>query len=593
MVGPQYDLLANPLGAVRLTFERAMAAGIAAGPYSASDGKDWGAVPLFQDFLFDHSRLSQVPILNHETVKWIGANTLVRYRGMVQDMLGNEFYVGAHKVGSVWKTNKFSDHSQFPMDSSCESRVWERRLLYCVPVPGLNSWAEPTWDGLQAHRPVDFTSPQRDKRPRMDIEEEASGDGSSEHSPSLKKMREDGHPSTSSQCQDSMTVESCHQPTMLADTERDSLPCLVKIYDSPESDLQLNNVFEFIGVLTFDSDIPADKNARDDFSSSLCDEELVRLPPSKVPRLHCIIHRKLELPDFLCRSPVIEPNHHFVKHIREALLKHLTTIFGNDGVVAHFVLLHLLSKVHARLDNMAVGKFSLNLTGLSKESVSVFGSQLSIALKNLLPLTNFIPLTVGYLNRASLAPKKDYQLNRLIPGVLQLAEGSHLIIDETQLEAGTLNSVGVENASLLKDLMEFQKVKYDFQYYSMEMAADIKLLILSEGKSNILPADIIVPFQPSSVSSLEVVDAESLDAWRWYLANVRSLEHTIQPEMQKVVENDLVAARQTDRTLGSQEFSRWLTMARLISASFGETSLSLEHWQMAKELERLRKERLG
>ncbi|KAJ4827939.1 Mini-chromosome maintenance complex-binding protein [Turnera subulata] len=63
--------------------------------------------------------------------------------------------------------------------------------------------------------------------------------------------------------------------------------------------------------------------------------------------------------------------------------------------------------------------------------------------------------------------------------------------------------------------------------------------------------------------------------------------------MQKVVENDLVAARQTDRTLGSQEFSRWLTMARLISASFGETSLSLEHWQMAKELERLRKERLG
>ncbi|KAJ4847265.1 hypothetical protein Tsubulata_035593 [Turnera subulata] len=117
MVGPQYDLLANPLGAVRLTFEKAMATA-AAGPSSALDGKDWGAVPLFHDFLFNQSRLSQVPILNHETVNWIGANTLVRYRGMVQDMLGNEFYVGAHKVGPVWKTNKFSDHSQFPMDSS-------------------------------------------------------------------------------------------------------------------------------------------------------------------------------------------------------------------------------------------------------------------------------------------------------------------------------------------------------------------------------------------------------------------------------------------------------------------------------------------
>lgn len=47
---------------------------------------------------------------------------------------------------------------------------------------------------------------------------------------------------------------------------------------------------------------------------------------------------------------------------------------------------------------------------------------------------------------------------RLVPGVLQLAEGSHLMIDETQLEVGTLSSLGVENARLLKNLMELQKV---------------------------------------------------------------------------------------------------------------------------------------
>lgn len=33
-----------------------------------------------------------------------------------------------------------------------------------------------------------------------------------------------------------------------------------------------------------------------------------------------------------------------------------------------------------------------------------------------------------------------------------------MIFDETQLQAGTLNSVGVENARLLKNLMEYQKV---------------------------------------------------------------------------------------------------------------------------------------
>lgn len=589
MVGPLYDFLSNPLGAVRLAFEQA----VATAPPSTFDGKDWGAADLFREFLFDQSRLSQVPVLNHETVTWLRPNSLVRFRGMIQDMLGNEFYVGAYKDGSVWRTNKFSDISQFPMESSPETRVWERRLLYCVPVSGLNTWADHTWDEVPG-RCVDWTSPQRDKRRRMEVDavdDEADGDGT-EDSPSMKKMREDGHPSTSLQCRDSRIEDSGYQARMLADADRDSLPCLVKIYDSPDSDLQLNNVFEFIGVLTFDSEIPAHKDSRDDFSNGFCDDELVHLPPSKVPRLHCIIHRKLGVHDFLCTPQVMEPNPQFVRKIREGLLKHLTTVFGNDGVAAHFMLLHLLSKVHTRLDNMAVGKFSLNLTCLSKERMSIFGSQLSNTLKNLLPFTSFISLTVEYLNTVSLAPKKDYQLNRLIPGVLQLAEGSHLMVDETQLETGNLNSVGIENASLLKVLTEFQKVKYDFQYYSMDMVADIQLLVLSEGKSNILPADVIVPFQPSLVSSSEFADAETLEAWRCYLATVRSLPHSIHPEMQKVVENDLVAARQADRTLGSQEFSRWLTMGRLISASFGETFLSLEHWQMVKELERLRRERL-
>lgn len=68
----------------------------------------------------------------------------------------------------------------------------------------------------------------------------------------------------------------------------------------------------------------------------------------------------------------------------------------------------------------------------------------------------------------------------------------------------------------------------------MEMAADVQLLILSEGKSNILPADIVMPFRPSSVGSCEVLPAEALDAWRWYLATVKSLPHSIEPEMQKV-----------------------------------------------------------
>ena len=75
---------------------------------------------------------------------------------------------------------------------------------------------------------------------------------------------------------------------------------------------------------------------------------------------------------------------------------------------------------------------------------------------------------------------------------------------------------------------------YDFKYYKMEMEADTQVLILSEGKSNILPADVILPFRPQPPRVSDCVDMEALKAWRCYLATFRSLQHSIDSEMQKV-----------------------------------------------------------
>ncbi|GMP23627.1 hypothetical protein CsSME_00001157 [Camellia sinensis var. sinensis] len=669
MVGLPYDCLANPLGAVRLTFDKAVAS--SGSDPTTFNGRDWGVTDIFRDFLFDNGGFSQVPILNATNLRWIQPNTLVRFRGMIQDMLGNEFYVGAYKDGATWRTNKFTDVSQFPMHSSADTRIWERRLLYCVPVPGQNSWTESSSE-VVLNPYVNWISPTREKRQREnnastddvdDVDMQVS-DHEIQDSPCTKKMREGGPASLPSHLEESTTEGTCPSTSMVFDFDRNSFPCLVKVYDSLEDDLKLNDVFEFVGVLTFDLEPSVDKDDSDELSSTLCEDELSHSPPSKVPRLHCLVHRKLEVHDFLSSSPIMEPKSNLVKEMRETLLGHLTAVLGNDGVAAHFMLLHLLSRVHARVDTLAVGKLSLNLTSFNKENVSIFGNRLNLAVKNLVPFTHFIPLTVDYLNTASLAPRKDYETNRLVSGVLQLAKGSHMMIDETHLQAGTLNSVGVENARLIKNLMELQKVEYDFKYYKMEMEADVQLLILSEGKSNILPADLVLPFRPLSVESCEIGDAEALKAWRWYLASLKSLSHSIEPDMQKdlrtrqtlgigrkqgrlyelihlhvpdssqitapttattapplshfqlwhyrlghlsvgrlkslissghlgtVVEDDLVAARQADRSLGSQDFSRWLTMGRLMSVSFGETRLSLEHWQMVKELERLRTERL-
>ncbi|RDX71252.1 Mini-chromosome maintenance complex-binding protein, partial [Mucuna pruriens] len=531
MVGPQYDFLANPLGAVRSTFDTAIASG---SDPTSFENRDWGVLPLFHHFLFNQSKLSQVPVLSPATIRSLKPNTLVRFRGMIQDMLGNEFYVGAYKDGSVWRTNKFMDVFQFPVGSSGDMRIWERRLLYCVPVPGLSPWTEVSAEEFGSLY-MDWTSEHGEKRRREDDESSdmpVSGD-EVQNSPNTKRMREGEHPSLASHSQGAAPDIGSSGISLVSGLDGNSPSCLVKIYDSSESELKLNDIFEFVGILASDPELQED-NEDYDLSNGFSEDPLRHFPPNKVPRLHCFIHRKLEAQDFLQNNPIVEPKLDLVKGIREALLRHLTAVLGNDDVAAHFMFLHLLSKVHARVDDLAVGKLSLNLTGFKKETMSVFGVQLNIALKNLLPFTLCIPLTVEYLNTASLVPKKNYDTNRLETGVLQLAEGSHLIVDETKLEAGTLNSIGVENTRLLKNLMELQKVEYDFKYYKMDMVTDVQLLVLSEGKSNILPADVIVPFHPSATNCSEAVALETLEAWRWYLATVKQLSHTIDAEMQKV-----------------------------------------------------------
>mgnify|MGYP004703060189 FL=1 len=54
------------------------------------------------------------------------------------------------------------------------------------------------------------------------------------------------------------------------------------MYDSSESDLKLNVVFEFIVVLTFDTELKTDADEVTELNNSLYEEELTHLPPSKV-----------------------------------------------------------------------------------------------------------------------------------------------------------------------------------------------------------------------------------------------------------------------------------------------------------------------
>ncbi len=61
--------------------------------------------------------------------------------------------------------------------------------------------------------------------------------------------------------------------------------------------------------------------------------------------------------------------------------------------------------------------------------------------------TYVLPLTLHKINNMNFTPKKDYTANRLVSGVLQLSDGTHLVLDETAMEAGQLDANGMVGTS--------------------------------------------------------------------------------------------------------------------------------------------------
>lgn len=51
--------------------------------------------------------------------------------------------------------------------------------------------------------------------------------------------------------------------------------------------------------------------------------------------------------------------------------------------------------------------------------------------------------------------------------------GTHLVVDETVLTPGQLNEQGVKNLTALGNLIQWQKLHYDFQYHTSEFECNV------------------------------------------------------------------------------------------------------------------------
>jgi hypothetical protein len=156
----------------------------------------------------------------------------------------------------------------------------------------------------------------------------------------------------------------------------------------------------------------------------------------------------------------------------------------------------------------------------------------------------------------------------------------------------------VKNLAAIRDLVEAQKLGYDFTYFKMDFPMDVACISVSGGAS-VLPFDVTVPLQlqpdpPPKPAELQSIDW--LEHARAYLALVVRLQHRLQatkPELQQALQEDFVAARRADPTVTAEDFARWLTCARLHAASVLAMDVDISHYGHVRQLDAVRRERLS
>jgi hypothetical protein len=78
-------------------------------------------------------------------------------------------------------------------------------------------------------------------------------------------------------------------------------------------------------------------------------------------------------------------------------------------------------------------------------------------------------------------------------GLFQMLDGTNVICDETSIEQGKIDKNGVQNIRALAELIEDQKVSYDFQYMHQDFPISASVLILSDDGRSMFKNSLWVP----------------------------------------------------------------------------------------------------
>ncbi|KAL4090033.1 hypothetical protein QTP88_024940 [Uroleucon formosanum] len=490
----------------------------------------------------------KVPLLFDDK---IALGTFVRFKGMIQDMLNPEYYSSNFKIinseNDEFTLRQAKYHSSIKNLQPGEEVVFgdtlmERHIVACIPIPGLNEWAKDVTDtnkNAEAQQEENIN-----KRIRLD--------------PACQKYSKE-----------------------------------IFIFVYPEdiniNELKLNQIVEVVGFL--DRRTIQEDNGDLEGQSSIAKET------------HCIHAVQLKL-----LKNLIPDNEETYKsiwndapNIHAELKFVLTQALLGDSLVADYLLFYLVSTIYNRQHNLVPGKFSLNIRGIPRDIEQSYTKHLYSLISYLVVKSEYLPIQIHTLNNMDMIPRKCYTSNRLLNGFLQLSDRTHLVLDETDLQPGNLDSKGILNLEALKNIISNQQMKYDFTYYGMDYETQIPTLTLSIGKS-LLPCDIDIVLKPDPSYSADVEETMKsvldylksqlplVDKLRKYIAIISTFPFKYDQDILQVIENDYVEMRRVDpKNVSGDDLHIFLMISKLIALCSGKNEFDNPIWESGKSLENQRK----
>ena len=583
-----------------------------------------------------------VPALTRSFLRgWNGSGDrpqVVRYLGMVQNMLEPEYYVSSLADGKSTHFRDVPADHHLPEELVLASNLAERIPLMIVPLPFASDWfAEPTPplpEALMPSRGASASSVQIPESPLAAAETEATATATRKRHRDACDGGADGNDdvgdsfgggdSCKPRVEDGMDYE---MPDGLQGQELDwwpqgcmgssagQCPVLAKLYydqrsqrDHRQRKLRLNDVVELVGVLSMDPWEAAFTQEDDPYFFGTTPPP----PPSRLPRVHVLSYAIADL-DSLARSRIAREQELAVDHegqpsiamaspsptvhnkgVPSPAAPPLTEIAASifkDPILAEAICVTLLSKAQRELqkdDDSAIQRAgpSQNAIGCLSLQISTDSSkkvfrQMSTILHEVCPVLATIDLSKGQRLEELFPIRVDGRM-RATPW--QLPRGSTLLV---HLGKKCFPS---EEREFLEELLGRHRIPYRFDGgVKVDFDADFRIIVVASSQNtSTMPCYL----------HLKLSREWDIEMSKKYLLLLRrrllecQAKASFRDDVLKVAQDHFIAEREKARSENAtppqgEDLHRLLVLSRLQAGmhGHGSTVVTLRDWQKALALD--------